>query len=107
MAELEAKREYDAAKQQLKRLRDAESVLPDKLKVGRDYSGRVKYIRPRDEYEREVGTIMATTAPVGTALQECRACGLQWHSNRPSGGLCSMCAERAEQRDEARVTAVM
>ncbi len=107
VAELEAKREYDAAKQQLKRLRDAEAVLPDRLKTGRDYAGRVKYVRPRDEYERDISGLIPTDTPVGTALQECRACGFQWHSNRPSGGLCSECAERAEQRDEARVTAVM
>ena len=102
--ELQAKRDYDAAKQQLKRLRDAEAVLPDRLKVGRDYSGRTRYVRPRDEYERD---LIPTSTPVGTPVHECRSCGLQWHSNRPSGGLCSMCAEREVQRDAARVTAVM
>ena len=107
VAELEAKREYDGAKQQLKRLRDAEAVLPDKLKVGRDYSGRTRYVRPRDEYARDGGAVIPTDTPVGTPVHECRSCGLQWHSNRPSGGLCSMCAEREEQRDAARVTAVV
>ena len=112
LAELDAKREVNAAKRQLSRARKSSGVLPEKIRGGTDYSDRV----PLDEYdpspeplpeairaasrERYGRWSFDTDEPTGFIT--CATCGTTYRDHGTGDEMCQVCAERLERRAAAR-----
>lgn len=114
LAEVEAQRDLNAAKQQVSRARRRLGVLPDHVRESRDYTGRV----PLSEYEppseplpvsiREASReryggrrIHDTDEP--TPLVTCATCGTQYRDHGDDAP-CPECEERRERRTAARTS---